>query len=414
MSSDLLTIIETETRVEDEGPAICIFNYNYNMKVAYTAENFSVHIMSLDEGELQLIISTNHRARITILTTEWYREKETCLITASTDGCVYAFSIRTGRQLIKFEKHTDSILCLDTLMFKDSPCVVSGGKDYVVLLWRLLTGEVLHRLTFRCPSWITACSATDDMVVTCGATGVIVIWEFSTGKMIRQFSGHSGHSVDAAAIIRNRENSRVREFLIERDYNRLDDINMNIASMRAEPKEGKPENKPLTAEELYGQEIALKKEMERQEKLAREKKDAAKNAQQYSDWEKVVLVGPFEPGHWEKSIDQPLSEKKGLDPGTEPREYIIVSGDDSRRIIIWNAVSGQIIRMIDSLSRPAPTHAGTILCIQTMNFPTHGKNGGDIFIAVSSSAGMFWLIDLNTGYLLEEIPSLINYTKKRR
>jgi WD40 repeat protein len=161
------------------------------------------------------------------------------LASGSDDYTVRLWDVDTGRELRRFEGHTDSVLAV--AFSPDGRTLASGSDDYTVRLWDVATGGLLHRfeghvLTVRSvafsPDGSTLASGSDDDTVRLWdvATGrelhllkglrsdgfsvvfspdgrtlasgsddyTVRLWEVATGRELRRFKGHTSNVTSVA------------------------------------------------------------------------------------------------------------------------------------------------------------------------------------------------------------------------
>lgn len=110
------------------------------------------------------------------------------LASASQDGTLKLWNLRTSKLLEEIEGHQEAI---NTLTFTpDGEILISGSRDRSIKLWRSGTGELLK--TLENTGNINAIAVHPSGVLfASGSREGIRLWDIETGEIINTFAGHS-------------------------------------------------------------------------------------------------------------------------------------------------------------------------------------------------------------------------------
>lgn len=123
------------------------------------------------------------------------------IITGSRDRTIKVWSLKTGRQLASFKRHTGSVLCLkfDKDWDIDDPFapgfMVSGSSDCSIIVWSLLANgrraEVSAILGAHMGG-VLDLRIDDKHVISCSKDTLIRVWDRNTLHLLTTFEGHQG------------------------------------------------------------------------------------------------------------------------------------------------------------------------------------------------------------------------------
>jgi WD40 repeat protein len=105
----------------------------------------------------------------------------------SEDTTVNIWNPYTSESIRIYEKHTSWVLCLDQI---DEDTLVSGSMDNTIHIWKISTGENLKAIDAG--DWVYSVKSLSNGLIACGLYANIKIYEYTTGKLIEAFKGHTG------------------------------------------------------------------------------------------------------------------------------------------------------------------------------------------------------------------------------
>ncbi|MEM9539268.1 MAG: WD40 repeat domain-containing protein [Cyanobacteria bacterium P01_E01_bin.42] len=110
------------------------------------------------------------------------------LASASQDGTLKFWNLRTSKLVKEFEAHEEAI---DTLAFTpDGETLISGSRDRSIKLWRSETGELLK--TLDSARTVNAIAVHPSGVLfASGSREGIRLWDIETGEIINLFTDYS-------------------------------------------------------------------------------------------------------------------------------------------------------------------------------------------------------------------------------
>jgi WD40 repeat protein len=115
--------------------------------------------------------------------------KGTALAVTDTTS-VKIFSTQTGDLINEFSNgHKRQILTID--ISKDSTMLVSGGKDSTVVIWNIVSGEILKSLSFH-KAIITSVQFSPDcnFLLSGDSDGKAILYDVKQERVVREFKDH--------------------------------------------------------------------------------------------------------------------------------------------------------------------------------------------------------------------------------
>ncbi len=110
---------------------------------------------------------------------------------AVTDNkTVKVFSTLTGELQKEFTNgHRRQILTID--ISKDSKMLVSGGKDSIIVIWNIVSGEILKSLSFH-KAIVTSVNFSPDCryLLSGDSDGKVILYDMKQERVIREFKDH--------------------------------------------------------------------------------------------------------------------------------------------------------------------------------------------------------------------------------
>jgi WD40 repeat protein len=122
-----------------------------------------------------------------------YSPDGTRLATASADGTVGIWDVRTGRRLLPpLEGHQAAVN--DVAFSPDGKHLASASDDGTVRVWDARTGAAALLLSAPAGSLHAVTFARDGRRLACGAgDGTLRLWDHGTGQEVLTFGGHGGY-----------------------------------------------------------------------------------------------------------------------------------------------------------------------------------------------------------------------------
>ncbi len=103
------------------------------------------------------------------------------ILTGNSDETARILDVETGRELKKFEGHTDSVVSVAASA--DSRLLLTGGQDKTIRLWDTSTGrEVWHAKAHQNVVTSVAFGADGQTALTASDDGTTGVWDLETGQ----------------------------------------------------------------------------------------------------------------------------------------------------------------------------------------------------------------------------------------
>ncbi|HYP00001.1 MAG TPA: hypothetical protein VER76_07400, partial [Pyrinomonadaceae bacterium] len=117
--------------------------------------------------------------------------------TLTADNTVRLWNADTGSQLRALTGHTEQV---NAVAFSpDDKLVASGSNDGTVKLWAADTGAELRTLEWSIGTVLAVAFSPDGKVLASGHSNYILLWDVSTGRLLKRLDGHMPRGRAAAA-----------------------------------------------------------------------------------------------------------------------------------------------------------------------------------------------------------------------
>ncbi|MFP4652161.1 MAG: PQQ-binding-like beta-propeller repeat protein, partial [Phormidium sp.] len=141
------------------------------------------------------------------VTSAEFNRDGTRVVSASSDGTVKLWDVRSGELLHSFEAHSGPVTSAE--FNGDGTRVVSASNtdDGTIKLWDVDTGELLHSLEAHSNTvWSAEFDRDGTKVVSASDDGTVKLWDVDTGDLLHSFESYSGGFSSAKF---NRDGTRV-------------------------------------------------------------------------------------------------------------------------------------------------------------------------------------------------------------
>jgi F-box and WD-40 domain protein 1/11 len=140
------------------------------------------------------------------------------VVSASGDGKMMMWDIKTVTKLRTFEGHDRGLACIEfkvllfsrfrsigqNLIFSQDDLIVSGSNDCKIKVWSASRGECLQTLTGH-DLLVRALSfdPTTGRLVSASYDKTVKVWDLNTGRLVREFKNtHVSHIFDVKFDVR--------------------------------------------------------------------------------------------------------------------------------------------------------------------------------------------------------------------
>ena len=115
---------------------------------------------------------------------------------SGSNGKISVWEVETGRNLFNICAHNSHTIGL--IFTADSKQLISSSFDRFIKIWDVVSGECLQSWESAAPLYRIALSNDGQMLAAGGELGSILIWEVSTGKLLKNLTGHNFAVMDVA------------------------------------------------------------------------------------------------------------------------------------------------------------------------------------------------------------------------
>lgn len=118
------------------------------------------------------------------------------------DAKIHVINAETGKTEATWPGHMDAVLCM--ALSPDGSKIASGGayKDATVIVRNVSDGKIVQQLVGHREYVYAVAFVGNDRVVSAGFDNIIRLWHIKTGKIEREFKGHT-HGIYALAVSRD-------------------------------------------------------------------------------------------------------------------------------------------------------------------------------------------------------------------
>ena len=115
--------------------------------------------------------------------------KEKQAVSASLDGTIRLWNLKTKEEVRKFEGHVGEVYCI--AVSADGTRILSGGNDRTVRLWDAQNGKEIHCFKGHANAVIRVAFAPNQRTILSGSSQyrqpdkVIRVWNIEDGKELR-------------------------------------------------------------------------------------------------------------------------------------------------------------------------------------------------------------------------------------
>jgi WD40 repeat protein len=114
-------------------------------------------------------------------TLQWFR---------GSDFAPRLWDTGTGRELRRFEGHTEQVPCV--AISSDGRFLVSASADRTIRLWDVSSGKALRQLEGHSAGvWSAVFSSDGARVLSGGRDGTVRLWDVASGNELKRFAGHT-------------------------------------------------------------------------------------------------------------------------------------------------------------------------------------------------------------------------------
>ncbi|CUS23938.1 LAQU0S12e03400g1_1 [Lachancea quebecensis] len=166
--------------------------------IATASDDFTIIITHLVFGELHRLVG--HTAPVTSLK---YTFKGNILCSCSMDESIKVWDILTGTLLRTLSAHSEPVVSIDIPPF-DPSILSSGSYDGLIRIFDTATGHCLKTLTYDkdwqsengvVPISQVKFSKNGKYLLVKSLDGVLKIWDFVRGKVVRTFKSNQSNSL---------------------------------------------------------------------------------------------------------------------------------------------------------------------------------------------------------------------------
>ena len=115
------------------------------------------------------------------------------LLSASSDGTVRFWNCETGKEVVRFNRHSGKHICVvnSVAFVPRGYLAASGGEDCCLRLWDLGTGREKHRFEVNAIINSVASSPVGLLVAAGCDDGTLHVWSTATAKEVHWVRGHA-------------------------------------------------------------------------------------------------------------------------------------------------------------------------------------------------------------------------------
>jgi WD40 repeat protein len=118
-------------------------------------------------------------------------------LSGGRDDVMFLWDVETGEQIRRFTGHEDQVQAV--AYSPDGKTALSASLDHTMILWDLETGELVRRFEGHNDSVRSVVFSADGKTALSGAyDDTLILWDVETGEMIRRFVGHADNVLSVA------------------------------------------------------------------------------------------------------------------------------------------------------------------------------------------------------------------------
>ncbi|MEO1665248.1 MAG: TIR domain-containing protein [Chloroflexota bacterium] len=160
------------------------------------AANGTVRLWDAHNGAVMTLFH-EHQAKVHAVA---YSPDGSTVFSGSRDGVLYVQETANNNAPVRIQGHDDVVWAVDYNP-RNPEMGASASADGTVRLWNLRTGEELYTFTGHdAPLWSLAFHPNGERVLSGDEDGITILWDATTGEEIMRVDGHSGQRVRALAF----------------------------------------------------------------------------------------------------------------------------------------------------------------------------------------------------------------------
>jgi WD40 repeat protein len=164
-----------------------VFDFSIDNSGALIAIPFSLKIQLWTVENPKLVSEFNEVHKKTIYTID-FSNSEKQIVSGGKDSLLVIWSVVNLKPDLVIKPHQGIIL--SAKFSPDDKLIVSGATDNDVIVSNSQTGETIKVLKGHTDDVLDVDFIDNNTIASCGADGLIIIWDLQTGKKLNQWSAH--------------------------------------------------------------------------------------------------------------------------------------------------------------------------------------------------------------------------------